>query len=50
LEDESDYEQALQFREQVLRREKYERYDDKDFSFADCVSFVVMWERHSRIF
>jgi len=22
----------------------FERYDDKDFSFTDCVSFVVMWE------
>ena len=43
LEDESDqyHEAALQFREQVLRKK---RYDDKDFSFTDCVSFVVMWE------
>jgi predicted nucleic acid-binding protein len=22
----------------------FEKYDDKDFSFTDCVSFVVMWE------
>jgi len=22
----------------------FERYEDKDFSFTDCVSFVVMWE------
>lgn len=22
----------------------FERYDDKDFSFTDCVSFVVMRE------
>ncbi len=22
----------------------FEGYDDKDFSFTDCVSFVVMWE------
>ncbi len=22
----------------------FERYDDKDFSFTDCVSFVVMWK------
>ena len=22
----------------------FERYDGKDFSFTDCVSFVVMWE------
>ena len=22
----------------------FERYDDKDFSFTDCVSFVVMQE------
>ncbi len=21
----------------------FEKYDDKDFSFTDCVSFVVMW-------
>ena len=26
-------------------RDIFERYDDKDFSFTDCVSFVVMWER-----
>ena len=25
-------------------RDIFERYDDKDFSFTDCVSFVVMWE------
>ncbi len=23
----------------------FERYEDKDFSFTDCVSFVVMWEK-----
>ncbi|MEA1865077.1 MAG: PIN domain-containing protein [Euryarchaeota archaeon] len=22
----------------------FERYDDKDFSFTDCVSFVIMWD------
>ena len=40
LEDESDqyHEEALQFREQVLRKKKY------DFSFTDCVSFVVTLE------
>ncbi|NMX21646.1 hypothetical protein C5S30_04270 [ANME-1 cluster archaeon GoMg4] len=25
-------------------RDIFERYDDKDFSFTDCVSFVLMWE------
>jgi len=33
---------SKEFEEKALDR--FERYDDKDFSFTDCVSFVVMWE------
>jgi len=34
---------SKEFEEKAL--DIFERYDDKDFSFTDCVSFVVMWDK-----